>query len=443
MKRESKSSKLTEEDVKRYTGLFWKILLGLVVFAGLFLLSVRIGIFGKLPTFKDLENPKSNLASEILTDDNRVLGTYFVHNRSNVKYNELAPSLVHALISTEDKRFYEHSGIDYSRTMSTIILTLAGNKQGGSTITQQLALNLFAEKRERNPIKRIMQKFQEWITAVRLERNYTKEEIVMMYFNTVDFGAYNTFGIKSAARTFFNTTPDKLTPAQSALLVGMLKGPGIYSPVRYPENALRRRNLVLQNMRDQNFITNEEFDKAKEDPIGLKLTISNYGEGLAPYFRAVLKEEIKKEFQRLAITKPDGTPYDLDRDGLKIYTPINYKMQQYAEEAQKEWMRRLQNEFDKQWRRRNAFTGDNAKLLVRGMKRSDRYRVLKAEGLSEDQIKKEFDKKVPMNLFTWKGSVDTVMTPMDSIKYTKLFLRNAMVSMEPQNGLYQSMGRRD
>jgi penicillin-binding protein 1A len=285
MKRESKSSKLTEEDVKRYTGLFWKILLGLVVFAGLFLLSVRIGIFGKLPTFKDLENPKSNLASEILTDDNRVLGTYFVHNRSNVKYNELAPSLVHALISTEDKRFYEHSGIDYSRTMSTIILTLAGNKQGGSTITQQLALNLFAEKRERNPIKRIMQKFQEWITAVRLERNYTKEEIVMMYFNTVDFGAYNTFGIKSAARTFFNTTPDKLTPAQSALLVGMLKGPGIYSPVRYPENALRRRNLVLQNMRDQNFITNEEFDKAKEDPIGLKLTISNYGEGLAPYFR--------------------------------------------------------------------------------------------------------------------------------------------------------------
>ncbi|WP_156306064.1 penicillin-binding protein 1A [Sphingobacterium endophyticum] len=434
MKRESKSSKLTEEDVKRYSGLFWKVLLGLVLFAGLFLLSVRIGIFGKLPTFKDLENPKSNLASEILTDDNRVLGTYFVHNRSNVKYNELAPSLVQALISTEDKRFYEHSGIDYSRTMSTVLLTLAGNKQGGSTITQQLALNLFAEKREKNAIKRIMQKFQEWITSVRLERNYTKEEIVMMYFNTVDFGAYNTFGIKSAARTFFNSTPEKLTPAQSALLVGMLKGPGYYSPVRFPERAIARRNLVLQNMRDQNYITNEEFDKYKSEPLGLKLTISNYGEGLAPYFRAVLKEEIKKEFQRLAITKPDGTPYDLDRDGLKVYTPINFKMQQYAEEAQKEWMKRLQNEFDKQWRRRNAFTGKNANLLVTGMKRSDRYRVLKAEGLSEDQIKKDFEKKVPMNLFTWRGSVDTVMTPMDSIKYTKLFLRNAMVSMEPQTG---------
>jgi len=434
MKRESKNSKLTEEDVKRYSLNYWKLLIGVIVFALLFLISVRVGIFGKLPTFKDLENPKSNLASEIITDDNKVLGTYYVHNRSNVKYSELSPSLVQALVSTEDKRFYEHSGIDYSRTLSTVVLTLGGNKQGGSTITQQLALNLFGERRAKNSLKRIMQKFQEWITAVRLERNYTKEEIVMMYFNTVDFGAYNTFGIKSAARTYFNTTPEKLTPDQAALLVGMLKGPGEYSPVRRPERALARRNLVLQNMRDQNFISSEEFEKNKAKPLGLKLTISNYGEGLAPYFRAVLKEEIKKEFQRLAITKPDGTPYDLDRDGLKIYTPINYKMQQYAEDAQKEWMTRLQREFDKQWKRRNAFTGKNANLLITGMKRSDRWHTLKAEGMAEDQIKKEFEKKVPMTLFTWKGSVDTVMTPLDSIKYTKLFLRNAMMAMEPKTG---------
>jgi len=434
MKRESKNSKLTDEDVKKYSRNFWKILIGIFVLGGLFLLSVRIGIFGKLPTFKDLENPKSNLASEILTDDNRVLGTYYVHNRSNVKYNQLSPYLVHALVSTEDKRFYEHSGIDYSRTITTILLTLSGNKQGGSTITQQLALNLFGEQRARNSLKRIMQKFQEWLTAVRLERNYTKEEIVMMYFNTVDFGAYNTFGIKSAARTYFNTTPDKLNPAQSALLVGMLKGPGAYSPVRYPENALRRRNLVLLNMKNQNFITSEEFDKYKEEPLGLKLTISNYGEGMAPYFRAVLKEEIKKEFQRLAITKPDGTPYDLDRDGLKVYTPLNYRMQNHAEEAQKEWMKRLQGEFDKQWKTRNAFTGKNSNLLKTGMRRSDRYRILKADGMTEDQILKEFDKKVPMSLFTWKGVIDTTMTPMDSIKFTKLFLRNAMVSMEPKTG---------
>ncbi|MVZ65383.1 penicillin-binding protein [Sphingobacterium sp. DK4209] len=434
MKREAKSSNLTEEDVKRYSRNFWKILIGLVLIGALFLLSVRIGIFGKLPTFKDLENPRSNLASEIITDDNRILGTYYVHNRSNVKYSELSPYLVQALVSTEDKRFYEHSGIDYSRTISTVLLTLSGNKQGGSTITQQLALNLFGEQRARSSVKRIMQKFQEWITAVRLERNYTKEEIIMMYFNTVDFGAYNTFGIKSAARTYFNTTPDKLTAEQSALLVGMLKGPGQYSPVRQAERALQRRNLVLANMRDQNFITAEECTKAAEKPLGLKLTISNYGEGLAPYFRAVLKEEIKKEFQRLAITKPDGTPYDLDRDGLKIYTPINYNMQQHAEDAQKEWMARLQREFDKQWKRRNAFTGKNANLLVKGMKRSDRYIALKAEGMSEENIRKEFDKKVQMNLFTWKGNIDTTMTPMDSVRFTKLFLRNAMMAMEPKTG---------
>src|SRR5690606_31477192 len=176
-----------------------------------------------------------------------------------------------------------------------------------------------------------MQKFQEWITAVRLERSYTKEEIIMMYFNTVDFGAYNTFGIKSAARTYFDTTPDQLTPAQAAMLVGMLKGTYIYSPVRFPEHSMKRRNTVLNNMIDQNLLTKEEGQKAKEQELGLRLRIANYGEGMAPYFRAVLKEELKKEFKRLSITKSDGTPYDLDRDGLKVYTPINFSMQQYAE----------------------------------------------------------------------------------------------------------------
>src|SRR5690606_17963564 len=254
----------------------------------------------------ELENPKSNLASEILTDDNRVLGTYYKENRSNVQYSDLSRHLVNALIATEDKRFYSHSGIDYSRTITTVFYTLMGNKQGGSTITQQLALNLFSEKRERNTFKRIMQKFQEWITAVRLERSYTKEEIITMYFNTVDFGAYNTFGIKSAARTYFNKTPDQLAPEEAALLVGMLKGTYIYSPIKFPENAKARRNTVLNNMVDQKFLTKEEAEKAKDTPINLKLRISNYGEGLAPYFRAVLKEEIKKEFQRLSITRADG-----------------------------------------------------------------------------------------------------------------------------------------
>lgn len=434
MKRESKQ-KLTDIHIKRYTRNFWMILCSIVILAVLFLVSVRIGIFGKLPSFEELENPKSNLASEILTDDLQILGTYYKHNRSNVKYSELSPYLVHALISTEDKRFYEHSGIDYSRTISSIVYTtLLNKKQGGSTITQQLALNLFSERRERNTSKRIMQKFQEWITAVRLERSYTKEEIITMYFNTVDFGAYNTFGIKSAARTYFNTTPDQLTPEQAAILVGMLKGTYIYSPVRFPENAIKRRNTVLNNMVDQNFLTQEEGQKAKEQPLDLKLRISSYGEGMAPYFRAVLKQELKKEFNRLSITKADGTPYDLDRDGLKVYTPINYTMQQYAEEAQKEWMEKLQRDFDRQYRNSDPFKGENAKLLVSGMRRSDRYRVLKDAGMSAEEIEREFNKKVPMTLYTYKGNVDTVMTPMDSIRYNKLFLQNAVMSMEPKTG---------
>lgn len=434
MKRETKQNKLTEEDVKRYTRGLWKIFIGLVVLFMLFVLSVRIGVFGKLPSFQELDNPKSNLASEVLSEDLKVLGTYYKHNRSNVKYSELSPYLIQALISTEDKRFYEHSGIDYSRTITSVLHTLTGSKQGGSTITQQLALNLFSERRERSTLKRVMQKFQEWLTAVRLERSYTKEEIITMYFNTVDYGYKNTYGIKSAARTFFDTTPDKLKPEEAAILVGVLKGTYVYSPVKFPERAMTRRNTVLNNMAGQSFITAEEAEKAKATPINLKLRISNYGEGLAPYFRAVLKEEIKKEFQRLSITKPDGTPYDLDKDGLKIYTPINYAMQQYAEDAQKEWMMKLQRDFDRQYKTANPFAGNNAKLLVSGMKRSERYRALKDAGMSEDDIKKEFNKKVAMTVFTYKGNVDTMMTPLDSIKYNKLFLRNAVMSMEPKTG---------
>lgn len=435
MKREQKKSKLTPRDVKRFTGLFWGILVFGVVFVVILLFAVRYGLFGELPSFYDLENPKSNLASEILTDDNRVLGTYYLQNRSNVKYSELSPFLIKALISTEDKRFINHSGIDYSRTVTSVFHTLRGNKQGGSTITQQLALNLFAERRERNMIKRIMQKMQEWITAVRLERNYTKEEIIMMYFNTVDFGYKNTFGIKSAAKTFFSTTPDKLNAEQSAVLVGMLKGPTLYSPVRNEENSIRRRNQVLRNMLNANFLTEAEFEEAKSQPLELKLNVSTYGEGLAAYFRASLKDEIRREFKRLAITKADGSPYDLDRDGLRIYTPINYTMQQYAEEVQKEWMQVLQREFDKQWRNRDAFARDDRKrLLESGMKRSDRYIQLKSEGRSEEEIKEIFNTKVKMEIFTWKGNVDTLMSPLDSIRYNKLILRNAMMAMEPQTG---------
>jgi penicillin-binding protein 1A len=429
----NKKGILTKEEAKRYTYTFWKIILGCVVVSFLFLTSVRLGLFGKLPTFTDLENPESNLASEVISSDGKVLGTYFVQNRSNVTFEELSPDLVNALISTEDIRFYRHSGIDFKRSFTILFYNLIGKKQGASTITQQLALNLFSEGRARSTPKRIIQKFQELITAVRLERNYTKNEIITMYFNTVDFGAYNTFGIKSAARTYFSTTPDKLAPEQAAVLVGMLKGPGMYSPIRQPKNSFARRNTVLSNMRKQGFISRAEYEDLRQKPLVLAFRPTTYGDGLASYFRAVLKQELQKEFAKTNRTKADGTPYNFDKDGLKIYTTIDSRMQEYAEESQKEWLKQLQQDFNKQLGKRDPFK-DYQILLDQGMKRSDRYYWLKQDGLSEDQIRKEFDKPVDMTIFSWRGEIDTTMTPMDSIRYNKLILRNSLMSMEPQTG---------
>lgn len=435
MKRQRKNENtLSQQDISRYTRNLWIVLIGAILLGFLFIFSVRLGLFGALPTFKDLENPKSNLASEILSEDGQVMGTYFIHNRSNAQYDELSPHLVHALVATEDKRFYRHSGIDFRRTFTILFYNLIGKRQGASTITQQLALNLFSEGRARSTGKRIIQKFQEWVIAVRLERNYTKNEIITMYFNTVDFGAYNTYGIRSAARTYFNTTPDQLKPHEAALLVGMLKGPGDYSPVRRPERAIARRNTVLNNMRKNGFLTNDEYESYRQEPLGLDLNITRYGDGPAPYFRAILKQEIQRIFRERSITKADGTPYDLDRDGLRIYTTINAKMQQYAEEAQAEWMTSLQKSFDRQWRNREPFRGDRAALLETGIRRSDRYRELKRLGKSEEEIKTNFETPVPMTIFTWEGNRDTLMTPLDSIKYNKLILRNSMMSMEPHTG---------
>src|SRR5690554_1813882 len=432
--KQKKEQVLTPEDAKRYTRRLWLILLACIAFGFIFIFSVRLGLFGPLPSFIELENPKSNLATEIISADGVVLGTYFVQNRSNVKYSELSPHLINALIATEDKRFHRHSGIDFRRTFTILFYNLIGKKQGASTITQQLALNLFSEGRARSTGKRIIQKFQEWVTAVRLERNYTKEEIITMYFNTVDFGAYNTFGIKSAARTYFNAEPKDLKPEQAALLVGMLKGPGMYSPVRYPERSMARRNMVLANMRNQGFLSRDEYVEASQEPLVLQLRITSYGDGPAPYFRAVMKQDIQKILRERSITKADGTPYDLDRDGLKVYTTINSKMQQYAEEAQAEWMENLQKSFDRQWNNRDPFRGDRGRLLETGMRRSDRYRVLKQQGLSEAEIVEDFAQPVQMTLFSWRGNIDTLMSPMDSIRYNKLILRNAMMSMEPHTG---------
>ncbi|MBS7564321.1 transglycosylase domain-containing protein [Mucilaginibacter sp. Bleaf8] len=429
-------TKLKPEEIRSYNRTLWKIVIGCFAFFVLIMALVAFGIFGPLPSFRDLENPKSNQASEILSSDGRtVLGTYYVQNRSNVNYNQISPNVINALIATEDNRFMDHSGIDFGRTFTIIFYNLIGKKQGGSTITQQLALNLFSE-RSHNVFKRITQKLQEWIIAVNLERRYTKEEIITMYLNTVDFGAYNTFGIKSASRTYFNTTPDKLTADQAALLIGMVNGPGIYSPIRHPDNAVNRRNFVLRRMAEEGMLSDGQAEEFKQKPLGLNFKPSDHNDGPATYFRAVLRKDVQKILDDQSIVKSDGTPYDLDRDGLRIYTTINNTMQQYAEEAQKEYMRDLQVQFNQHWRGRSLWKGvANFKLLLdQGMKRSDRYRWLKQQGKSDDEIKEDFNTPTTVNLFTWHGNIDTTMKPIDSIVYSKMLLRNAMMSMDPTTG---------
>ncbi len=280
----AKNNNLTGSDINRYMRKFWFLIISFFGLIGLLFLLVSIGVFGKLPSFQDLENPKSNLASEVISEDKMVLGTYYYQNRSNSNYEEISPNLVNALVSTEDKRFYDHSGIDFRRTLTSAIYTMLGNKQGGSTITQQLALNLFSE-RARNPFKRIIQKIQEWIIAIRLEKNYTKDEIIKIYLNTVPFGS-NAYGIKSAAKTFFNKTPDELTIEESALLIGILNAPSFYSPVRNPERAIERRNIVLKLMNRNNKITDAEFAD-----LSAKLNNGKAVMGIMPY-----KELNKKPF---------------------------------------------------------------------------------------------------------------------------------------------------
>jgi penicillin-binding protein 1A len=424
---------LTTADIKKYNLTIWKIFIGAIVIFALFIISIGFGVFGTLPSFRDIEHPKSNQATEIVAEGGKVMGTYFVQNRSNVTYPEISKEVINALISTEDTRFMEHSGIDFKRTFTIIFYNIIGKKQGASTITQQLALNLFSEEgRQKNTFKRLMQKFQEWVIAVKLERNYTKEEIITMYLNTVDFGN-QAYGIKSAARVYFNTTPDKLNVTQAATLVGLQKGITRYSPTRNPERSLARRNTVMSMMVKADLLSPEQYNIEKEKPLGLKFNAGKVSDGIAPYFRSVLKNEVKKIFKERSILKADGTPYDLDRDGLRIITTINYDMQVYAEEAQREYMKVLQAQFSKSWRGKNPFKGKELQI-DQGVRRSDRYKALKAEGKSDEEIEKDFNTPTELNIFTWKGDIDTLMKPIDSVKYYKMLLRNAMMVMDPQSG---------
>jgi penicillin-binding protein 1A len=411
---------------------YWKYLrfIWIGAFGGLLLLSLLItaigmGWFGQLPPIEELENPKTQLASEIYADDGTIMGKYYFQNRSNANYEDLSPQLINALIATEDVRFYEHSGIDNSRLFTIIVYNLIGKRQGGSTISQQLAKNLFPRKNFKSIVDKAVTKIQEWITAVRIEQRYTKDEILTMYFNTVEFGN-NSFGIRSASKTYFNKIPKDLNAKEAAVLVGMLKAPTKFNPIRNAENAYNRRNTVLNQMAKAGFIPNDSCETFKKEAIVLDFQEESHNEGIATYFRETLRIEL--------INWCEENGYNLYKDGLKIYTTINPTLQEIAEQVIAEKMKQQQKLFYAHWKGREPW-GEFKEVLTSAMKRSDRYVIGKKLGKSEEDIIKEFNTKVKMRVFSYtRGEIDTVMTPMDSIKYYKYFMQVGFMSMDPTTG---------
>lgn len=412
---------------RRHLRWFWLLVITPVILLFLVLVATSYGLFGDLPTFAELENPSTYQATEIYSSDQKMLGKYYRENRSLIHYEDLSPNLVNALKATEDIRFEEHSGVDIRGLIRAV--TKLGRNGGGSTLTQQLAKNLFHEK-PHTTLERLIQKIQEWIISARLERAYTKHEILAMYLNTVEFGA-NAFGIRSASTTFFKKEPIALSLEEAALLVGMLQAPTRFNPVHNYDAALQRRNVVLSQLMKYKFITDLQFDLLKKKPIALKFEAEGHSTGLAPYFRETLRLELNKWCKDHK--KADGTSYNLYTDGLRIYTTIDSRMQRYAEEAVKEHLTQLQKEFFAHWKGQTAWK-EHPEIITDAVKRSERYRALKDSGATEAEIKKNFDKKVKMTLFTWKGERDTTLSPLDSIKYYKMFLQTGFMSMEPQTG---------
>ena len=477
------------KDKNRVIKLMWAVVMFPIALGFLMLTLAALGAFGRMPSFEELENPKSNLATEIYGDDGHVIGTFFVQNRSYVQYEDLFPAdstrhltldghrvppVVAALISTEDVRFRSHSGIDIPSLFRVMIRTIAMRDQsqgGGSTITQQVAKNLFPRDTVRNrskaarTMKLVQSKFKEWITALKLEHNYTKEEIAAMYLNTVEYGS-NAFGIKSAASTFFGKSPDELNIQEAAMLVGVVNAPTRYSPVRNPENALARRNLVINRMRASGAISREVCDSLTALPITLQYKPISHNDGEATYFREMLRqvmnaerptrrqflsdwdyEQAVKEYDENPLygwchknKKADGTDYNIYRDGLRIYTTINPTMQRYAEEAvQKQMETVIQPRMDAQVRQTGVLFQDLEPeeietIIKRAMRNSDRYREHKKLGMSDKDIYASFEEKCQMRIFTFKGERDTLLTPRDSILHHKRIMRASLVAMDPRSG---------
>jgi penicillin-binding protein 1A len=423
--------------LNKYLKWFWRIILGGITFIILMFFIASFGGFGALPSFEDLENPQSNLATEVISADGVTIGKYAKENRTPITYKELPQNLVNALIATEDERFYEHSGIDFRGTARAVIKLGSGG--GASTITQQLAKNLFTKNASSNKIKRVLQKMKEWVVAIKLERQYTKEEIIAMYLNTQDF-IFNAVGIRSASRIYFGKEAKDLDLQEAAIIVAMLKNPRQYNPNRVISKgkSLERRNVVFAQMEKNDFITEEEKDSLQQLPLKIHFNPESHSDGYATYFRAHLQKVMRNWVENNP--KPDGEKYDIFKDGLKIYVTIDSRMQKYAEEAVKEHMANVQSYFfTEQKRNKNApFYGigkeDIDRIIERGKRNSDRYIRLKAAGKSKREIDEIFNTKTDMTVFSWKGDFDTIMSPNDSIKYYKFFLRSGLVSIEPQSG---------
>ena len=435
VKKNNNQNKNIEKDVTYYKKKFWKIFFYGLGAIGLFFLFASWGLLGSMPSFEDLENPDSNLATEIISSDGVVLGKYFEKNRSQLKYSDLPQNLVQALVATEDARFYEHSGVDGRGTLRAI--ASLGTSGGASTLTQQLAKQLFHGEGSKFLPFRIVQKVKEWIIAIRLERQYTKNEIIAMYCNVYDFGN-NSVGVSSAAKTYFSKEPKDLTIDESAILVGMFKNSGLYNPVRNPEGVKNRRNVVLLQMEKGNIITEDQKLKLQSLPITLHFKLETHKDGTATYFREYLRDYLKKWAEENK--KPDGSDYDVYKDGLKIYTTIDSRIQLHAEEAVAAHMANLQEEFFIQSKDNknapfvNISTKETQRILNQAMKSSHRWEVMKSQDKSEEEIIKSFNEKTKMTVFSWKGERDTIMTPMDSIRYYKHFLQSGLMAMEPQTG---------
>lgn len=425
----------------KYVKLTWLIIWGPFLFLFLLISLISFELFFDLPSVEELQNPKSNLATVIYSSDLKTLGKYYSENRVNVKYYELDKDLVNALIATEDARFMEHSGIDMRALGRSVSGVLTGNlnRGGGSTITQQLAKMMFPRKKLSKP-QMVLQKLKEWVIAARLEKNYTKDEILAMYLNKFDF-MHLAVGVKSASQIYFNRNQDSLEIQQAAMLVGMAKNPALFDPIKRPDTVLHRRNVVLFQMTQYGELSRERFDSLKKLPLGLVYRPEDHNDGLATYFREYLREYFLKEWCANHINPETNKPYNIYKDGLRIFTTLDSRMQQYAEEAVNEHMTELQKAFTKECKtKKNAPFAWNVNkeqienIMMSSMRRSDRYRSLKDSGFSKEEIYANFQKPVKMTVYSLRGDIDTVMTPWDSIRYYKGFLHTGFMAIEPSTG---------